>query len=122
MERRYLVLLVSLIFGCMLDPGGEPEPDFPPTVQNVRFIFSPSDTVAVGESLTITCIVLDALHDDLQYTWDVGIYASKSSGENSITFNVSEGEGKQNGRVAIGTMSPPLGVDVTKNFSFYIRK
>ena len=119
---KYAILLIFVFsfIGCNINIGGGKDPYFPPTVTNVEFTFSPNDTVSVGDSLTITCTALDALHYDLQYTWNVGIYASKSSGENSITFIVSEGEGRQNGRIIIGTMSPPLGEDVTKNFSFYI--
>lgn len=121
MKIKNLTLFLILLYtGCDINIGGGKDPVFPPTVENVEFTFSPNDTVAVGDSLTITCLVLDALHDDLQYTWNVGIYASKSSGENTISFKVSEGEGRQNGRIIIGTMSPPLGEDVTKNFSFYI--
>lgn len=121
MKIKNLTLFLILLYtGCDINIGGGKDPVFPPTVENVEFTFSPNDTVAVGDSLTITCIVLDALHDDLQYTWFVGANASKSSRENHISFIVSEGVEKQNGSVIIETISPPLGEQVEKGFSFYI--
>lgn len=90
MERRYLVLLVSLIFGCMLDPGGEPEPDFPPATEIVGFTFSPSNSVSVGDVLTVTCNVKDSNDSDLRFGWGIGIHASQYSESNSITFKVKE--------------------------------
>lgn len=104
----------------MLDPGGEPEPDFPPATEIIGFTFSPSNSVSVGDVLTVTCNVKDSNDSDLRFGWGIGIHASQYSESNSITFRVKEASGKVNGRVNITSVEPGK-KEVWGDFEFEIQ-
>lgn len=119
---KYFILLILLpsFIGCDINIGGGSEPELEPATEILGFSFSPSDTVAVGDSLTITCLVKDSLDNDLRFIWSVGIHASQASGNNNITFQVKDGSGIVNGSIRISSSEPSTEA-VEKSFQFVIK-
>ncbi|MEQ9308254.1 MAG: hypothetical protein RLN90_02300 [Balneolaceae bacterium] len=67
-----IFFLVLLLSGCDISfPGsaGDPEPIFQTTILSINF--SP-DTLIVGDTLTIHCLISDSLDERFKFNWNLG--------------------------------------------------
>lgn len=113
--------VLILIANCGLNIGGGPDPDPDPVTEIIGFTFFPNDTVSVGDTLTIKCIIKDSLRTDLRFVWQVGIHAAQASEKNNITFVVKEANGIQKGLMGV---SPTQGAEdrVEQSFQFVVKE
>jgi hypothetical protein len=121
--QNELIVLLGFIFlctSCDLNIGGGKDLEDPPATEILRFTFSPSKVVSVGDILTITCVVKDSLDTNLRYSWGVGIHAAQYSESNSITFLVKEDTGVVRGGVTIQKLNSAT-EHVRGDFQFEIR-
>ena len=114
----FLVFL-SIVAGC----GEGAYPEYGPVTEFIKFRYEPSDTVTVGDTLIIHCVIKDSLDTSMEYHW---IFKGKGSitSENKYVIRTEELSSNQDydGSVSIRNEEKPDHLNVLKRFKFYVRE
>ena len=121
MKRTSILFLIvlSIVAGC----GEGAYPEYGPVTEFIEFRYEPSDTVTVGDTLIIHCVIKDSLDTSMGYDW---IFNGSSSitDQNKYLINTQELTPNQEfeGHVVIRNDKKPDHEYVLESFNFYLRE
>lgn len=113
------LIVLSIVAGC----GEGAYPVYGPVTEFIEFRYEPSDTVTVGVTLFIHCVIKDSLDTSMEYDWVFNGNLSRTS-ENKYVIRTEGFSSNQDyeGHVVIRSQEKPDHEYVLESFNFYLRE